>query len=136
MNDQPIKAEENVIDLEERRIRKATGGGGPPKAGDWLAQLPNGSRFLAREIGRPGSEIDDFVVTTPPTAIEGVVLLAKNVKGRDGVFEWHDTKMFSQNYKQYCILEVIEYGGDQQVQQGRLDGDAEPPKPAEVHDGE
>lgn len=131
--------EAEVINLEERRrVRQATGGNGPPAYGaNWLAELPNGTRFIAKEKARPGSELDDFVITTPPNALGDIALLAKNIKGRDGVFEWHDPKLFSQNYKLYCVMEVLEINGsNQQIPEGRLAGDDKPPKPAEVHDGE
>jgi len=136
MNEQVFEAEDNIIDLEERRrIRQATGGGRPPEGGsNWLTDLPNGTRFLAKETGRPGSELDDFVITTPPTSLEAV-LLARNIKGRDGVFEWHDPQLFVKNWKLKCILEVVKFdGGDQSIQSERLVGHEDAEEQSGLHE--
>jgi len=133
MNEQTQGAE--IVDLEEqRRLRQATGGGGPPARGDWLSKMEHGTRFLAKEIGKYGSEVEDFIVATPPHALGEVVLLARNIKGRDGVFEWHDPAIFSRNYKLYLELEVIRDGGDQSLQSERLAGHEDAEKPTGLHE--
>lgn len=131
------EAEEKIIDLaERRRIRQATGGSGPTGTGkDWLTPLGHGTRFLARNVTQPGSEVDDFVVSTPPIA-ESVVLLAKNIKGRDGVFEWHDPEIFCRNHKLYCVMEIISFDNNKSIQSDGVDGDEGSQVQSEVHEPE
>jgi len=143
MNEQTaenIVFDDKVIDLEERRaakLRKATGGSGPTGGrGNWLAELELGTRFLARHKFSV-SEVDEFIVTTDPKKMS-VILLAKNIKGRDGVFEWHDHKLFSSQYIFYEILEIVDTndGNIKQVQTERMVGDGQPEDLPEVHEPE
>src|SRR5882762_10752701 len=130
MNEQLI--EDNVIDLSERRqakLRQATGGNGPTGGkGNWLAEMELGTRFLARGKAVPNwiSEVEDYIVTTDPKKMS-VTLLARNIKGREGVFDWHDTKLFSTHNNLYEILEIVEqHGNIEQVQTERMVSDGQP----------
>ncbi len=144
MNEQTaenIIFDDKVIDLEARRqakLHQATGGRGPTGGkGNWLAELELGTRFTAREKIRYGSEVDDFIVATDPKKMS-VVLLAKNIKGRDGVFEWHDHKLFSNQYILYEILEIVDTrnGNPEQIQTERMVGDGEPKDLPSIHEEE
>jgi hypothetical protein len=126
--DRPNTAE--IFDLQrerEHRIRQATGGSGPPEppgGSNWLAGMAEGTRFVARRKASLDPECDDFIVSLQFT---DVVLLCKNVKGRDVVFEWYDTGMFSKQWQFYFIMErVIENGNDKQIHPRRLDEHAKP----------
>src|SRR5258705_13023823 len=87
--------------------RPQLGGKEPPGGSNWLSRMVPGTRFLAKRRGLAGSEVDDFIVSTDPKTMP-VVLLAKNINGRDGVFAWHDPVIFCKDHTFYMTLEVIE----------------------------
>jgi len=107
-----MNEEAEIFDLGQERTRRslrlATGGNGPsgPRGGNWISGLANGCRFLCKEKASGGSELRDCIVTTDPTDVDAV-LLAISVKGRDGVFEWHDPKIFSKNHILIRTMETI-----------------------------
>lgn len=121
MNDPLINLDDydttNVIPF----TRAAHGGTGPPDApkGNWLRQLQQGTRFLARRKGTTGSALDDFVVATDPSKME-VVLLGENKNGT-GLLGWHESALFSKEYKLVFTLEVIKHDDDQQVHTGPVE---------------
>lgn len=122
-----MNEEAEIIDLGQERqaraLRLSTGGSGPPKSGgpNWLAELPVGQRFLCKDRTIGGSEHKDCVVTTTPTDVS--CLLAISAKGRDGYFEWHDPKLFSQQHTLIMTLETI-HGNDTQILEGPVERDA------------
>lgn len=126
MNDPLI----NLDDFDTTNVipftRAAHGGTGPPDApkGDWLRQLQQGTRFLARRKGTTGSALEDFVVATDPSKME-VVLLAENKNGT-GLLSWHETALFSKEYKLVFTLEVIKNDDTQQIHTGSVERTAEP----------
>lgn len=136
MNDPLINLDDydttNVIPF----ARPAHGGSGPPDApkGDWLRQLQQGTRFLARRKGTTGSALEDFVVATDPKKME-VVLLGQN---RSGVGElvWHESVLFSKDYKLIYTLEVIKNDDNQLVHQGPVERPLEPEELSPVHETE
>lgn len=111
--------------------RQATGGSGPPSGtgGNWLAGLEMGQRFLAKRNGTSGSELEEFVIAA---RLPGVVLLAKNVHG-SGDFSWHDSSIFSRDYRMILTLEVIN-DDSKSIQPSGMAGDAEPEIEPSVHE--
>lgn len=120
-----MNEEAEVFDLGQERTRRilrlATGGNGPPGpgGGNWISGLENGCRFLCKEKATGGSELRDCIVTTDPTDVDAV-LLAISVKGRDGVFEWHDPKIFSKNHILIRTMETVNVH-DKLIQQGPVE---------------
>lgn len=94
--------ETNVIPFE-KPVRKGLGYE-PPPPGDWLSEMPLGTRFLAKPRTAAGSRLTEFVVAAK---ISGVVLLGENINGK-GLFDWHLPELFSQDHKYYLTLEVLE----------------------------
>lgn len=116
-----------IFDLQrerQHRVRQATGGSGPPAdfSGNWLSEMEEGSRFFARGKSSYGSELDDYIVSVQ---FKDVAMLCKNVKGRDVIFEWHDTQIFSNQNKFYLTIRVKE-NDNQQIHPGELDRHVEP----------
>lgn len=120
-----MNEEAEIFDLGQERanrsVRLATGGNGPPgfSGGNWISGLENGCRFLCKDKTIGGSELRDCIVTTDPTDVDAV-LLAISVKGRDGVFEWHDPKMFCKNHILIRIMEAINVNPEH-LQQGPVE---------------
>lgn len=119
-----MNEEAEIIDLgqqrEARALRVLKGGNGPPRGTgpNWLADLPVGQRFLCKDRTIGGSEHRDCVVTTDPTDVS--CLISFSAKGRDGYFEWHDPKLFSQQHTLIMTLEAIN-GNDVQLQPGSME---------------
>lgn len=135
-----MNEEAEIIDLGQERqartIRLAKGGNGPPgfSGGNWISRLANGSRFLCKEKAVGGSELRDCIVTTDPTDVDAV-LLAISVKGRDGVFEWHDPKKFSDNHILIRIMETINVD-DKHIQPGSVERNEDAEVQPGVHETE
>src|SRR5260370_41026079 len=101
------KPEEYGTNIIPFAPRTQAAGNEPPGVGNWLGRMVAGTRFLAKRKGMSGSEVDDFIVSTDPATMP-VVLLAKNINGRDGVFAWHDPIIFCKDHTFYMTLEVLE----------------------------
>lgn len=114
-------------------IRRLTGGSGTSggTGTNWLRDIPQGTRFLARRKGYTGAELEDFVVATDPKTME-VVLLAKNVGGA-GVFCWYETEVFSKDYRWIFTLEVMDNVNDKHIHSGSV-GSTEEPEVLLAHD--
>lgn len=107
-------------------------GGNPPTGprGDWLAEMEEFSRFLARSKLVGGSELKDFFIATK---MPGFCLLAFSIKGRDTIFEWHDTQQFSKDWKHYATLGVMN-ADDTQVQPRGMEGNASVEEQPPLHE--
>lgn len=96
---------DNVLPFERPKLAL---GKEPPGTGkNWLVRLPQGTRFLAKQKSDFGSELKDFVVLTDPKTMD-VVLLGQNVTTKDMVITWRDPVIFSNDYRYYLTLEVLE----------------------------
>lgn len=101
------EAKDNVLPFERPKL--ALAGKEPPEGTgkNWLVRLPQGTRFLAKQKSDFGSELKDFVVLTDPKTMD-VVLLGQNVTTKDMVITWRDPVIFSNDYRYYLTLEVLE----------------------------
>lgn len=119
--------EKVVYDLqEERQARTMRGGNGPPRGSggeDWLSNLSQGTRFLAKRKGTTESEVDEYVVGAKLPSIDDVFLIKNSQPYTE--MRWHDTKSFSRINELRYIIEVID-GNDQQVQPRPVAGNEGP----------
>jgi hypothetical protein len=122
--------EDNVIDLEEavRARRKKD-----PPGGNWLAELPKDTRFLASLNAGGGSTLGDFLIGTDPKQMPAV-LLGFELAHRDGGFRWVDPVKFSRDYTFFMTVEINGHGPE--VQDGRVEGDGKPEVVHSVHEDE
>lgn len=113
--------EKVVYDLqEERQARTMRGGNGPPRGSggeDWLSNLSQGTRFLAKRKGTTESEVDEYVVGAKLPSIDDVFLIKNSQPYTE--MRWHDTKSFSRINELRYIIEVID-GNDKQVRSGPM----------------
>jgi hypothetical protein len=127
-----MKEQAEVIPFD--RNRKGLGYE-PPPTNNWVAELPKGTRFLARLVSDAGHTLDEFVVIMTGKVLPAI-LLAKNM-GQGGEFKWYDSERFSQSYKFYLTLEVVNTDGNSdQIPTGSVEGDDQSQVQPEVHEGE
>lgn len=101
----------NVINIQDaHKPRKGMGYEPPPTKGNWLEDMVQGTRFLAKRKFDGGSKLTEFVVATDPKTIE-TVLLGESCNGM-GSFAWHDPDIFCQDHKFYLVLEVMDKKDD------------------------
>lgn len=112
----------NVIDIAEAKTaRKGMGYQPPPTKGNWLEDMVQGTRFLAKRKSDSGSRLTEFIIATDPKTI-GMVLLGES-QGGGGAFFWHDPDLFCQDHKFYLILEVMDKKDDNQLFPRTMVGD-------------
>lgn len=123
---------DNVISMPEAKLALASKE--PPKAGNWLSTLPQGTRFLAFRRNSFNSFLEDFLVGTDPKQMPAV-LLGYELSHREGGFKWCDPVKFSQEYGFYMTIKT-ELNNDNTVQEGRVGGDGKTEVVNPVHETE
>lgn len=115
--------ETNVIPFAPRL---AVASEDPPGTGkNWLSRMEAGTRFIAKLKHDGGSKLSDFVVMTDPKSM-GIVLLGENMQTREGEVRWRDPAIFSDDYKFYLIIEILESKNDSdQIHSGSVASDAQ-----------
>lgn len=113
--------QDNIVSFHPQR-RKGLGYE-PPGGSNWLSELQHGTRFLAKLKSDSGSRLTDFIVTTDPRTMFPV-LLGENINSREATFSWRDPELFSQDWKFYITIEVVNPDGNSdKVQEERMASD-------------
>lgn len=115
------EVEDNVIPF-----RKAVSDEPPGSGKNWVSKFEQGTRFLAKRKSDAGSKLDDFVLMTDPKTLGGV-LLGENMNTRDGGVYWRDPEIFSNDYRFYVIIEILEPndGNNSKVHSGSVASDGQ-----------
>lgn len=124
---------DNIVDLQEARLALASKE--PPKGGNWLSNLAQGTRFLASQKSNGNSTLYDFMVGTDPTKMPAV-MLGYELGHRDGGFRWVDPVKFSRDYEFFMTIEVEQDNGSTEIQTGRVDSDGQSEVVHPIHEGE
>lgn len=118
--------------------RPATNDGEPPGSGkNWVGKFEQGTRFLAKSKHDAGSRLTDFVLMTDPKTM-GAILLGENMQQRDGGIYWRDPEIFSNDYRFYLIIEILEpdNGNDHKIPDGPVVSDAQSEVITSLHETE
>lgn len=124
---------DNVIDMFEAKLDLASKE--PPEAGNWLSNLPQGTRFLAFKKNIFSSFLEDFLVGTDPKQMPAV-LLGYELSHREGGFKWCDPVKFSREYGFYMTIKTELNNDGNTVQDGRVVGNGESQVVNPVHEKE
>lgn len=127
-------AEDNVLPF----LRKARGTEPPGEGKNWVSSFEHGTRFLAKKKHEGGSTLTDFVLMTDPKKMEGVILLGENINTREGFVSWRDPELFSNDYRFYKIIEILEpsNGNSDTIPTGPVASDAQSQDEPSVHEKE
>jgi hypothetical protein len=118
-----------IIQLEaHRRPRKGLGYEPPETDGNYLQNMAQGTRFLAKRKGDSGSLLSQFILCTDPLSMP-VVCLGESQDGLSGSFTWRDPDLFCQDWKYYFTLEVtdVKNGNSNKIQPGAVESHGNDP---------
>lgn len=122
---------ENILEFKIREGKDSE-----PPNGNWLKEMPQGTRFLASLKAVNDARLHDFIVASDPKKMEAV-LLGENHGGTGEFCFWNPVK-FVRDYEFFMTLEVLELedGNSNKIQKGRVGGDGEPKVLPNLHEKE
>lgn len=119
----------DVIQFKDHKPapRKGMGYQPPPTSSNWLVEMAEGTRFLAKRKGDGGSLLTQFIVCTDPKAMP-VVMLGESIDNVTGTFNWRVPELFSQDWDFHYTLEIMDkHGNSNKVQPGPVESHGNDP---------